>query len=153
MVRLHLLQEVPNAARFELKDAFGLTPLQQGSFDLTMGAGGYHAGIGLLSQWDVLYLTTSAAAAYKGLVFNGYSFGRYGIHYRDEATNKPAAVCDASRPYLNISQTNSGIHDVGSSQTGTPAFRASRRISSLVRPTSSSGLRTPNSRAAARPGR
>ena len=43
--------------------------------------------------------------------------------------------------------------EAGSSQVGRPACRDNWRISSLVRPTSSSGLRTPNSRAAWRPGR
>jgi hypothetical protein len=95
------------------------SPLQQGNFDNPMGAGGYHDAIGLLPLWDVLYLTSPGGASYKGMIFNAYSLGRYAIHYRDEATNRPAAVCDASRPYLNISQTNSGINDVGASQMGT----------------------------------
>jgi hypothetical protein len=43
--------------------------------------------------------------------------------------------------------------DAGSSQVGRPASRDSARISAFVRSTSSSGLRTPNSRAAWRPGR
>jgi len=32
----------------------------------------------------VLYLTSTAAATYKGVVFNGYSAGRYPFHFRDE---------------------------------------------------------------------
>ena len=43
--------------------------------------------------------------------------------------------------------------DAGSSHVGRPVRRDSSRISSLVRSASSSGLRTPNSRAAWRPGR
>jgi hypothetical protein len=38
------------------------TPLQLGSYTTPMAATGYHLDIGLLPEWDVLYLTTSADA-------------------------------------------------------------------------------------------
>lgn len=65
------------------------SPLQQGNLPPGMGAGGYHASIGLLPEWDVLYLTSTSSAAYASIVCNGYSMGRYGIHFRDEKTNRP----------------------------------------------------------------
>lgn len=64
-------------------------PLQQGNMPNAMGSAGYHPSIGLLPEWDVLYLTSTAQAAYKAVQFNAYSLGRYGIHFRDETTNRP----------------------------------------------------------------
>jgi hypothetical protein len=65
------------------------TPLQQGSLPNGMGAAGYHPSIGMLPEWDVLYLRSTAAAPYAALQYNAYSAGRYGIHLRDEATQRP----------------------------------------------------------------
>jgi hypothetical protein len=73
------------------------TPLQQGTFTYTgdrMSAPGYSRPIGLLPTHDALYLTchpSDAARAYKGVVWNGYSAGRYATHYRDETTQRPPA--------------------------------------------------------------
>lgn len=103
------------------------TPLQAGSFlydggASSMAASGYQPAIGLLPEADVLHLVadeTDRATTYGAVVRNGYSAGRYGIHYRDEATNLPAAFSDW--PTLLIS----GIHikDSGAStdSTYTPA--------------------------------
>lgn len=71
------------------------TPLQQGSYPGGMGGGGYSNSIGLLPEWDVVHLTSAAASTYKGVLFNAFSAGRYGIHYRDEAAtpaHRPALV-------------------------------------------------------------
>ncbi|MCA0240623.1 MAG: hypothetical protein LCI02_07150 [Proteobacteria bacterium] len=65
-------------------------PLQQGSFPLAIGTAGYSPSIGLLPEWDVLYLTCSAPETFKGVVFNGYSAGRYGFHFRDETNPQQA---------------------------------------------------------------
>ena len=65
------------------------TPLQLGNFDQTMGAAGYQPAIGLLPEWDVLYLTSTASATWAGVQRNGYSAGRWESHYRDETTNRP----------------------------------------------------------------
>lgn len=59
-------------------------PLQQGNWPNAMGSGGYSSSIGLLPEWDVLYLSSSAIEAFKGVVFNAYSAGRYNYHRRDE---------------------------------------------------------------------
>ncbi len=76
------------------------TPLQAGSHSTGMGSGGYHPSIGLLPEWDVLYLTTDSHAAWAGVVFNGYSAGRHGIHFRDESTQRPLRF--SSHPYLVV---------------------------------------------------
>jgi len=101
------------------------TPLDQASYPATMGTAGYHASIGLLPQWDAAYLTTYAdPRAYRGVVISGYAAGRYGIHYRDETTNRPIRF--SSYPTLVITG-DSGLSDTGSSSTGayTPAASGS----------------------------
>jgi hypothetical protein len=94
-------------------------PLQQGSYPPGMGAGGYHPSIGLLPEWDVLYLTTTSQKAYAGVVFNGYSAGRYGLHFRDETTQRPLRF--SSYPNLVVGG-GAGIGSAGSSskETYTP---------------------------------
>lgn len=97
------------------------TPLAQSDFPLDMGATGYDGSIGPIPEWDVAYLTSGAdARAYRGVIVNGYAAGRYGIHFRDETTNRPPRF--TSYPNLVVSNT-SGIYDIGASSTGsyTPA--------------------------------
>ncbi|XVJ68965.1 MAG: hypothetical protein HEQ39_04370 [Rhizobacter sp.] len=96
------------------------TPLQQGNMPTGMGGAGYHGSIGLLPEWDVLYLTTTSARAYNGLIFNAYSAGRYGIHFRDEKTQRPLRF--SSYPNLVVGG-GSKINDNGASTTNsfTPA--------------------------------
>lgn len=101
------------------------TPLGQASYPATMGTAGYHPSIGLLPEWDAAYLTTYAdPRAYRGVMISGYAAGRYGIHYRDETTNRPIRF--SSYPTLVITG-DSGIPGTGSSSTGsyTPASSGS----------------------------
>jgi hypothetical protein len=92
------------------------TPLQQGNYPGTMGTTGYHGSIGLLPEWDVVYLTSQDARAYAGVITNAYSAGRYGIHFRDETTNRPPRF--SSYPNLVIPGDRSNIKDTGSSSIG-----------------------------------
>lgn len=67
-------------------------PLDQAGYPLRMGQPGYHPSIGLLPEWDVAYLTTGAdPRAWRGIMINAYCAGRYGIHFRDETTQRPLA--------------------------------------------------------------
>lgn len=91
------------------------TPLQQGSYPVGMGAAGYHGSIGVLPQWDALYITTTASM-WKVVQWQAYSAGRYGIHFRDETTNRPARLSSYPNLVLNGS---SGIAATGSSSIGT----------------------------------
>lgn len=94
-------------------------PLQQGSFNYDndgMTSSGYQEPIGLLPQHDVLYLT-SPGKAYAAVVRNGYSAGRYPIHYRDETTNRPLRF--SQYPNLGIPD-GSGFHDNGASGAFVP---------------------------------
>ena len=97
------------------------TPLAQANFQTDMGATGYHPAIGLLPEWDVAYLTSGGdPRAYRAVLINGYAAGRYGIHYRDESTNRPLKF--SSYPSL-VMADGSGVYFIGSSTTGsyTPA--------------------------------
>ena len=78
----------------------GFTPLQFGSWPSDMGSGGYSRSIGLLPEWDVVYLTSPSAQTYRGVVRNGYSSGGFPFHYRDESTNRPPRL--SMHPMLNI---------------------------------------------------
>lgn len=93
------------------------TPLQLGSYPGTMGSAGYHGSIGLLPQWDVLYLTSTASSVWAALQRNAYSAGRYSIHHRDETTNRPLRF--SSYPTLLVDSNNStNWINIGSSSTG-----------------------------------
>lgn len=88
-------------------------PLQQGSYPGGMGAGGYHPSIGLLPEWDVLYLTSDADAPFKAIQFNAYSAGRYGLHFRDESTQRPLKF--SQWPTLSMGGGDNGVSGVGGS--------------------------------------
>jgi hypothetical protein len=96
--------------------ALSYSPLQQGNYAPAMGQTGYHGSIGLLPEWDVLYLTSSDARAYAAVLSNGYGAGRYPIHYRDESTQRPLRF--SSYPNLVINGNN-GVSGAGSSSRGT----------------------------------
>ncbi len=110
----------PGAATVHI-DALPATyaPLQAGSFNYyqdSMAAPGYQEPIGLLPQHDVLYLVGDRSSVYASVVRNGYSSGRWGIHYRDEATNRPLRF--SQHPTRVISDAH-GFKDNGGSTTST----------------------------------
>lgn len=93
------------------------TPLQVGSFTFdydNMASSGYQDPIGLLPQHDVLYLTGGTFSAYGAILRNGFSAGRWGIHYRDENTNRPLRFSQHPTRVISDSQ---GFKDNGSSST------------------------------------
>lgn len=92
------------------------TPLQQGSYPESMGSGGYDPSIGLLPEWDVLFLCSPTAAIWSAMQRNAYSAGRYGIHHRDENTFRPPRF--SSYPTTVLGEGN-GVVTIGSSATGT----------------------------------
>jgi hypothetical protein len=91
-------------------------PLQVSNHSPAMGMPGYHASIGLLPEWDVLYLTSDDPKTYNGVVVNAYSAGRYGIHFRDETTNRPLRFSKYPNMALGA---GSNISASGSSSTNT----------------------------------
>ena len=95
-------------------------PLQQGSFTYSsdsMASPGYQEPIGLLPEHDVLYLVTTAPVAYESVVRNGYSAGRYALHYRDETTQRPIRF--SAYPDLGLAD-GSAFKDNGASLQFTP---------------------------------
>lgn len=82
------------------------TPLQQGGYSDAMGQTGYQNAIGLLPQWDALYLTSSAPSIWSALQRNAYSAGRFPIHYRDENTNRPLRFDQFTHFSINASTTS-----------------------------------------------
>lgn len=91
-------------------------PFQQGGYSPSMGTPGYHPSIGLLPEWDTCYVTTGDARAYRSVVVNGYGAGRFGIHFRDENTNRPIRF--SQRPTLGLGD-GSGVTGVGANTAGT----------------------------------
>jgi len=94
------------------------TPLAQAAYPDEMGSAGYHPSIGLLPQWDVAYLSSGGdPRAYRAVLIGAYAAGRYGVHYRDETTQKPLRF--SSYPTLGMGG-GSGVTSKGSSTTSTP---------------------------------
>ncbi len=91
---------------------------QNGDFDTGMSNAGYHAGIGLLPEWDVFYLTSRAdQRAWRAVVANALGYGRYGVHFRDEVSLRPVLPTDV--PNKTLPQgSNHNIADVGANQYG-----------------------------------
>jgi hypothetical protein len=101
-------------------------PLAKASFPDGMGAGGYDASIGLLPEWDVAYLTSNGdPRAYRSVLINGYAAGRYGIHYRDETTQRQLRFSKYPRLVMG---PGSGVASIGASTanayTPTPSGEA-----------------------------
>jgi hypothetical protein len=92
------------------------TPFQLGGFPLSMGSAGYDGSIGLLPSWDVAYLASDDPRTYAGVITNGYSAGRYGIHFRDETTQRPIRF--SSYPNLVVEGDSAGIRSAGASSRG-----------------------------------
>ncbi len=104
--------QVPAGATVLSRIVQTYTPLQQGNYSTAMGQGGYQPAIGLLPEWDVVYLASTDPRAVAGVIVNAYSAGRYGIHYRDETTQQPLRF--SAYPNLVVGG-NSGIDNSGAS--------------------------------------
>lgn len=89
-----------------------------GEFDAGMSNAGYHAGIGVLPEWDAFYLTSKAdQRARNAVLANAMGYGRYGVHFRDEVTLRPVSPADVPNKTLPQS-SNHNIADVGANQYG-----------------------------------
>jgi hypothetical protein len=95
------------------------SPLSQGLYPNAIGQGGYHESIGLLPSWDASYLACSTSTKpWIELQHQAYRAGRYGIHYRDENTQKPPRLSDHATRVLGRS---SNVYSAGSSSTNSYA--------------------------------
>lgn len=105
------------------RQAASYTPLAQAGFPNNMGSAGYDTSIGPLPEWDVAYLTSSGdPRALRACMINGYAAGRYGIHFRDEATNRVPRFSTHTGLVLADS---SNIKSIGSGDTTTPTASGS----------------------------
>ncbi len=98
--------------------ATSYTPLAQSNYPTGMGTAGYDGSIGILPEWDAAYLTSGGdPRAYRAVIINAYAAGRYGIHFRDETTNRPLLF--ASYPKLVLVDNGlTGVSDSGASSSG-----------------------------------
>lgn len=69
-------------------------PLQRGLFRIGMYGGGHCEGIAPQPGWEVAYLVSDDPLAYESMLRQGWSWGRYSLHYRDEKTGRPIAFSD-----------------------------------------------------------
>lgn len=69
-------------------------PLQRGQYRIGMASGGSSGAIGLVCRWHAAYLTSDDPVAYESMLRQDYSHGRFGLHYRDETTQRPMVVTD-----------------------------------------------------------
>lgn len=119
------LSKMPSTAAVVTRLPATFSPLQQGSFSFdgdNMASPGYQNPIGILPLHDMLYLVSNTGTEFGAVVRNGYSAGRYGIHYRDEATNRPPAF--SQWPKLVIAD-GQGIKDNGASTASLYTAKAS----------------------------
>jgi hypothetical protein len=110
--------EVPADAAVVNRLPPSFVPLQQGSYSNAMGEGGYQPAIGLLPEWDVLYLTcVDRIKPLQALQRNAYSAGRFPIHRRDETTNRPLRFS----AYPHLSSDSSSTNELTPAPSGTGA--------------------------------
>lgn len=105
-------------------------PMQQGSWPSGMGSGGYHKSIGVIPEWDVAHMTSTATSTYKGVIFNAYSAGRYAYHYRDESDgHRPPRI--ALYPTLQVGRDPEGgyVTTPLASGTASPSWSVSHQPS------------------------
>lgn len=109
--------------------ATSFSPMQQGDYKFGpdqadfMPNTGYGEPIGLLPGWDAKLLTAVPSVygeLFAAVVRNGYSAGRYPIHYRDEVTNRvPAFSAHATTCLADHRNNGSGFFSQGGSGTST----------------------------------
>ena len=109
-----------------------LEPFARNDFPPAIGMAGFHRSIGLLPSWDALYVTSTDARAWRSMIAHAYSYGRYGIHWRDESTQEPVRmsqhpnlVADSTTGITQSGTSNTRQYTPGSPQTGIPKWKAS----------------------------
>lgn len=95
-------------------------PFARANIDPALGSGGHSDNVGLLPAWDMTYLVEGNAGAYLAIQGNCRAGGRFSVHYRDEASGRPARGSQYLTLCLN--DTNVGISDnAGNGVQLTPA--------------------------------
>lgn len=115
--------ELPALPSLDAGVSVAYTPFEQittsiSNFPTVMGGGGEHKSIGIQPCWEALALTTSTALAHQQMVRESYRFGRYHIHFREEAAGvaqfRPFRMAD----HLTLSVDNSTIHAIQDARGG-----------------------------------
>jgi hypothetical protein len=65
------------------------TPMSRGPHSADMGATGDQPGIGVLPNWDALFVATGDARAYRGCLTGSSCLNSYAIVWRDKTTHLP----------------------------------------------------------------
>jgi hypothetical protein len=93
-------------------------PMQRGGWPADMGSTGYAPQIGLLPNWDALYLTSGGdARAYQSVLANAKAINSFAIEWDDSATKLP--TMPSNRPTWTTSGANGG----GSTSIGAGSLR------------------------------
>lgn len=92
-------------------------PFQRGNHQAAMGSAGFQADIGIIPNHDALYFTNGSRKTYEGMVRNGFSTGRYRIHYRDESNNWHRPLKFSGYPNLVMNGADAGMSSIGISTT------------------------------------
>lgn len=121
----------PSAAALDAMSS-SLEPFAQNDFPAAIGTAGYDPSIGLLPIWDALYVTSGDARAWRSMIAHAFSYGRYGVHFRDERTQQaprladyPNLVIDATTGIGATGASTTNQYTPGAAQGPVPAFRAS----------------------------
>lgn len=79
------------------------TPMEQGDWRASMGDSGYHGSIGLIPNWDALYVTSNGdSRAFDSVIANAKAFNSYALIFRDPATDMPIVIeTNAGQPGTN----------------------------------------------------
>lgn len=101
----------PSAAKLNGYAGRTFVPMDPDNTDLPvtgMGSAGYSQWIGLLPEWDVLYLTSGGdARLYQAVLVNAFRGGRYSTHFRDSVTGRPFKFADHPNVWLSSGDPNS----------------------------------------------
>jgi hypothetical protein len=82
-------------------------PMQNGNWTVHMGDTGYQPQIGLLSNWDALYVTSNGdARAFRSVLANAAALNSYPIVWTDSVTKLP--TIPSNRPTWTINGASGG---------------------------------------------
>jgi len=85
----------PTSAAFSgLASAYNPVPFTIGNWSPSMGDAGYQPPIGLLPQWETVYVASGDEQALAAVLSNSRCAGRWGIYYRDETTGRAPIASD-----------------------------------------------------------
>lgn len=88
------------------------TPLSNGQHTVSMGDTGFQAAIGLLPNWEALFLATGDARAYRSVLANASHLNSYGIRQRGFSSQRPINPASFST-WNTYGPFNGGLTTIG----------------------------------------